>query len=182
MSDTPSRAQDVVADWSTLPGGVVDGGEIIILAIKPSTWRPVFDSAAWLVTSCLLAGVLAGLQKPIPGLSLAVTTQLILLVGIARLAVAFVCWAPTWYILTNRRVLNVQGIRYPRITSCALVEIRNTYLNRSSAEKLTGLGTITFAFDSPHEMPRVWQSIAQPDLIHDKVRRAIENAIDQQNV
>jgi hypothetical protein len=91
-------------------------------------------------------------------------------------------WAPRWYVLTNRRVLDIQGVRSPRIWSCLLTEIRNTYLNASPPEKLTGLGTITFVTDHPDEPPCHWRSVAKPEEVHAKIRRAIENAIDQQGI
>jgi hypothetical protein len=85
-------------------------------------------------------------------------------------------------VLTNRRVLDIHGIRSPRISSCLLVEIRNTYVNRSSAERLTKLGSITFATGHPNDPPRIWQSIAEPDLVHERIRREIEKTIDQQGI
>ena len=182
MSEAPSRASKAAVDWSALPGGVVDGNEIVVLAVKPSMWRALFDSGAWLVTCGLLMIVLVGFQQPIPGLSLTATVQLLLLAGSVRLAAALIRWVPTWYVLTNRRVLDIRGVRSPRISSCLLLDIRNTYLNRSSAERLTKLGSITFVTDHPHDPPRTWQSIAEPDLVHDKIRREIEKAIDQQNM
>ena len=181
-SETPSRATDVAVGWTTLPGGVVDGGEIVLLAIKPSMWRPLFESTPWLVTCCVLAAGLAWLSRPIPGLPLTATVQVIVLVGFARLGLAVVRWVPRWYVLTNRRVLDIQGVRSPRIWSCLLIETRNTYLNVSTAERLTGLGTITFVTDHPGEPPCHWRSVAKPEEVHARIRRAIENAIDQQGI
>ena len=181
-SETPSRASDVATDWARLPGGVVDGGEIVVLAIRPSMWRPLFDSAPWLVTCCLLAAVLIWLGRPISGLSLTATAQLILLAGFVRLGFAVVRWVSMWYVLTNRRILDIRGVRAPQIWSCLLIQARNTYLNASPVEKLTGLGTITFVTDRPDEPPRQWQSVAKPQEVHAKIRRAIENAIDEHGI
>ncbi len=179
-SEAPPRTSQAAATaWTALPGGVLDGGEIVLLATKPSMWRPVFDSAPWLVTCCLLAGVLTWLGKPLPGLSLTATAQVVLLVAFARVGLAVVRWVPRWYVLTNRRVIDIRGVRSPRIQACLLVEIRNTYLNSSAAEKLTRLGTITFVTDEANKVSRLWQSIAKPEEVHTKIRRAIENAIDQ---
>ena len=177
MSEMPTRAEAAAA-WVALPGGVVDGGEIVILAIKPSMWRPLFDSLPWLVGACFLAAVVLSGGLTLPGLSSMMTGQLILLVGFARLGVAIARWVPTWYVLTNRRVMNIGGVRAPRISSCLLVEVRNTYLNTLPAEKLTGLGTITFVTDHPGDPPRVWLSVARPEEVHAQIRRAIESAID----
>ncbi|MGB2987593.1 MAG: hypothetical protein WBE26_17140 [Phycisphaerae bacterium] len=178
-SEAPPRASRVAATLTTLPGSVLDGDEIVLLAIKPSMWRLLFDSAPWLVTCFLLAAVLVWLGTPLPGLSLTATAQVILLIGLARIGLAVVRWVPIWYVLTNRRVLDIRGVRTPRISACLLIEVRNTILQSSPTEKLTRLGTITFVTDPPDQASHVWQSIAEPDAVHTKIRRAIENAIDQ---
>jgi hypothetical protein len=180
-SEASSRATEAAARWGTLPGGITDGGEVIVLAIKPSMWRPVFDSAAWLVTSTVLAITLTVLGTPLPGLSLTATAQIVLLVGLGRLGVAVVFrWMPTWYVLTNRRIIGIHGVRAPKISSCRLIDIRNTYLHTLGVEKLTGLGTITYVTTCEDEPPHHWRTIAKPNLVHAEIRRAIENAIDQQ--
>lgn len=181
-SEAPPHTTEVASSVAALAGSVLDGGEIVLLAIKPSMWRPLFDSAPWLVTCCALAVVLTWLQAPLPGLSLATTAQLILLVGLARVGLAVVKWVPMWYVLTNRRVIDIRGVRRPRTAACRLLEIRNTYLHASVAEKTVRVGTITFVIDRPDRTSRLWQSVARPEEVHAKIRRAIENAIDQQGV
>jgi hypothetical protein len=182
MSDAPSRVADVAARWTMLPGGLIDGGEIVVLAIKPSLWRPVFDSAAGLVISVLLAVVLTMLGVPLPGLSATTTAQLVLLIGFTGLGLAIVRWTTTWHVLTNRRIIDIHGVRTPRIAACLLVHVRNTYLHASVAEKVARLGTVTFVTDEADRLPHLWRSIAHPDEVHAKIRRAIENAIDQSSV
>lgn len=178
-SDAPPVVSQATAPWTTLPRGLVDGGEIVLLAIKPSLWKPVFDSASWLVTSGLLALALSLLKAPIPGLSIHTTIQVVLLVGLTRLGIALVRWAPTWHVLTNRRVIDVHGVRTPKVSASMLLNIRNTYCSASVVERATRIGTITFVTDQPDAPPRHWASIASPQEVHAKIRRAIEGAIDQ---
>ncbi len=179
MAEAPSGVSQVTTKWGTLPGGLIAGGEIIVFAIKPSMWRPVFDSAPWLVVTCLLALVLTLLGAPFPGLSLTLTAEAVLLIGLARLGFAVIRWIPRWYVLTNRRVIDISGVRSPRIWSCVLIDIRNTYVNVPPSERFTGLGSISFVTDHPDEPPRIWRSIAKPNEIHVRIRRAIESAIDE---
>lgn len=179
-SEAPPHVSEVATRWTALPGGVIDGGEIILLAIKPSMWRPLFDSVPWLVTCCVLAGVLTWLGRPIAGLSLPATAQVILLVAGARLGFAVVRWVPMWYVLTNRRILTIRGVRSPRVLACLLVDIRNTRAHSSPAEKMAHLGSITFVTDPTDETSHLWQSIVKPDDVHAGIRRAIANAMDQQ--
>lgn len=178
-SEAPPTVGEAALPWAVLPGGVVDGGEIVILAIKPSMWKPVFESATWLVAACLLAAVLTKLGRPIPGLSLVSTAQLILLIGFARLGLAIFRWVPTWQVLTNRRIIDIHGVRAPEATSWMLIDIRNTYLRPSHAERLLGLGSILFVSKHDGEPPRAWRCIAKAEEVHARVRRAIEQAIDQ---
>jgi len=176
-TDAQSQAAEA-SRWATIPGGVIDGGEIILFAIKPSMWRPALDSAAWIVTSVLLATTLLLTGRSLPGFSLIMTAQSVLFVGFARLAIAIVQWIPTWYVLTNRRLIEIHGVRTPVIHGCPLVDVRNTYLNASAFERLLGLGTITYVCNREGETPRLWESITEGEEVHARIRRAIENALD----
>jgi len=182
MSDAPSQATGVAARWTTLPGGLIDGGEIVVLAIKPSLWRPVFDSVGWLAVCAVFAVTSTMIGLRLPGLSPATTAQLVVLIGFTGLGLAVVRWTTTWHVLTNRRIIDIHGVRTPRIAACLLIHVRNTYLHTSMPEKLTRLGTITFVTDETDRLPHLWRSIAHPDEVHAKIRRAIENAIDQSSV
>jgi len=181
-AEAPEGTGQVARSWAALPGGVVDGGEIVILAIKPSMWQPAIDAAPWLIVTAVAAALAATLRFALPGVSLAGTIQSILIVGFARLAFAIARWIPKWYVLTNRRVIDVHGIRAPTISSCPLVVIRNTYLQVNPLDRLLRIGSIAFVTTHDADPPRVWHMIPRPDEVHDKLRRAIENAIDQYGV
>ena len=180
-SDAPTQVTDLTAALATLPGGVVDGGEIIILAIKPSMWRPLFESAPWLIAWCTVAIIFTSRERPFPGWSLTATAQIMLLIGFVRLGVAVVRWVPAWYVLTNRRAIEIRGVREPRIAACMLIGVRNTYLSATWTEKTARLGSITFVTEHPDKAAQTWQSIPKPEQVHAEIRRAIENAIDQQS-
>ncbi len=113
-SESPPRAQELPAEWSDLPGGVIDGGEIVLMAIKPSMWRPLFESMPWLVTTGVFAIAILILRTPLPGLSVSISAQLVLAIGFVRIVFAIVFWIATWYVLTNRRILDVRGARAAR--------------------------------------------------------------------
>lgn len=178
---TESAAAKTIAEvFSAFPGTVIDGGEIVLLAIKPSLWRPVFASASWLAASILLALVLSGTGRPIPGLSLLATTQVVLLIGLCRLAWAIAHWMPRWHVLTNRRIIDIRGARTPVVTSLPLIHVRNTYVRRPWPESVVGVGTILFVAGRADSDPvsHSWRTIRDADEVHAKIRRAIENAID----
>ncbi len=177
-STAPPAAREAPSAWLATPSDVVDGGEIILMAIKPSVWRPVSEALPILAGCGLLAIVVAVLSTPVPGLSTSGSMQFLAAVGVIVTAVSFARWALTWYVLTNRRVLDIQGLWAPRIWSCALLDVRNTYLGATKTETSTSTGTITFVTQRDEEPPRQWCFVAKPDEMHAKIRRAIEEAID----
>ena len=181
-SEAPPQVADVPATLTALPGGVLDGGELILLAIKPSMWRPLFDSAPWLVVCGAVAIILTSMGRTLAGLSLVASAEVVLLVGMTRLALAIVRWVPTWYVLTNRRIITIHGVRQPRIASCLLLEVRDLFLGASPMERLVWLGSIGIATNHETSPPLFWQSIQQPEAVHDKIRRAIRNAVEQQGL
>ena len=172
------NAVAVRANWTKLPGGVLDGGEIVIFAIKPSMWRWLFDSAPWLVVCSVLAVFVTLLGRPVFGLAPTGTVQVLMLVAFARLGFVMLRWIPTWYVLTNRRLIDVQGVRAARIRSCPLIDVADTHLQESIPDKAAQLGTIVFELDRPGDGPYVWQSIQTPHEVFDKVRSTIRNARD----
>ncbi len=176
--DSPPASAELSAVGLHIPSGLIDGGEIVLMAIKPSMWRPLFDSAAWLVTSVLLAAVVAWLGHPLPGLSMAMTVQLFLAVGAARLGLSIIRWIPRWHLLTNRRVIDIRGVRQPRVSALLLLNIRNTYISASPLERLLGIGTISMVTERENDVPRVWRWVASPQLVHDRIRRAIQDVLD----
>lgn len=160
------------------PLEALDGGEIIILAVKPSVLSPVFDSARWLVVLMLLAiGVLWTGASPL-GLSSQTAAQMFIGAAALRLVYAVVRWSATWYVLTNRRVLEIHGIRAPRVNSAPLVEVRNTYLTSAPHERLFRLSSITFVLQHEDRPPWAWRHLHQGEDVHRRIRRAIENALD----
>jgi hypothetical protein len=106
------------------------------------------------------------------------SAQLMIVIGMARLAAAIVYWLPRWHVLTNRRVIDVSGVRTPIISACPLTDVRNTFLRANNIEKMTRLGTILFVTDRADDPPRCWESIADAEAVHTEIRRAIESALD----
>lgn len=180
-TDSPSAVREVASRLTSLPQGLVDGGEIIILAVKPSMWRPVFDSVPWIMTLSFLALASMTWHLALPGLSVSTSAQVIFLLGMLRLGLAVIAWIPSWYVLTNRRLIVIRGVRTPNITSCSLLEVRNTYLNATTIEKTAHLGTITYVTTDEAKAPHYWRTITDPETVHAEIRRAIENVIDNHN-
>lgn len=177
-SGLPPQVAEAALPWEGVATEVLDGGEIVLLATKPSMWRPLFDSIAWIVTSIVFATVMLVWGLTIAGLSQVLSCEIVLLVGLARMAIAIFDWVPRWYVLTNRRILNLRGIRSQVCESVRLVDVQRTLLTQSEPEKLTQIGTIAFQIDHVEGVPVEWRSIPRPEETHARIRKAIENALD----
>ena len=174
--EAPPGSADVVTGPIAVPSHVIDGGEIILLAIKPSMWRPVFDALPCLLTCAALVAVVLWREFPLPGLSMTATIQMIFLIVGVRLGMAVVRWVPTWHMLTNRRVINIQGVRAPRVSSCPLKGVCGVSLTASPLEKITSLGTISFETTPDNGPLNQWESVASPNEVRDAIKRAVHDA------
>lgn len=163
----------------TVPAQLLDGGEVVILAVKPSLWFLVFDPIRWVAVSVLLLlGVAWLAQSSLWDVSLNAVAPV---VGIAlglRLLVSVLRWVSRVYVLTNRRVMCICGVLRPDIWECVLVRVRNTRLTAEPQEKLVGLGTIEFITEEQPAPQRAWRYISRSEEVHAEVRKAIQHALD----
>jgi len=166
----PARVAEAVAE------DFMAGGEVVILAVKPSMWSTVFDSAPWLVTSVVLAIVVLSMGAPLAGVSARLTAQFILLAGLARLGIAVLRWVPSWYLLTNRRIMDIRGVRTPLVSSLFLTDIVELDASASLSERMVSTGSVVFVPGLDGQAPRVWRAIPDHLDVHDRVRRAIREA------
>jgi hypothetical protein len=154
----------------------MSGGEVVILAVKPSMWRMVFDSAPWLATSVALAVLVLSIGTPLAGVSTSLAAQFVLLAGLGRLGVAVLRWVPSWHLLTNRRIMDIRGVRTPRVSSLFLTDIADTDTSATLPEKIVSTGSVAFIPELADQAPRVWRSIPNHLEVHERVRRAIREA------
>lgn len=172
----PAQSRVAAAASAALPREVIDGGEIIILAIKPSMWRPLFDAGPWLVTCAAIASLMLWAGASIPGLPHVASVQIVLLVGLARLGVAIARWIPRWYVLTNRRVMHIRGVRAPQVDYILLSRVASLCMHRTFAEAAAGLATLRMTAENGIPSRLEWRSIASPQAVHDRVMQAIQEA------
>jgi len=157
-----------------LPAHLLDGDEIVILAIKPSLWFVVFMSARW-VAGMLLVVLLAGwLGRSVLYLSTPMIVQGAVALAGARVGFALLQWVSRLYVLTNRRIMRLRGILNIDLFECQLTKIQNTYLTLAWYERLTGLGTISFATAGTGGIEVSWTNVNSPLELHERVRSAIQ--------
>lgn len=182
MAAVDSSAAGRVATSSSvaiLPD-LLDGGEVVILAIKPSLWFMLFDSARWLAVGGLLVTFAALSSTGVAGMSARSIGQLGLVIVALRIGAAMLRWVSRFYVLTNRRIMRLCGVLRADIKSCPLLDIRNTRVTRGMHEQVARLGTIEFYFEHEPAADLNWRQVARPDEVHAEVRKAIERSIDNQ--
>jgi len=159
-----------------VPVHLLDGGEVVLFAIKPSLWFILFASVRWLVVLgavVLLAPYLSWLAGR-PSVALIDKTAVVL--AAARVGFAILEWASRLYILTNRRVMRIRGVFNVNLFECSLLKIENTDVTLSWFERLFGLGTVSFATAGTGPYQTSWACVAHPLEVHEQVRAAINRA------
>ncbi len=156
---------------------VLDGGEIVLFALKPSMWYLVLVSARWLAGAAVII-LLAPLLFQARSAAVEILTQAALLVTAVRLILALLQWSSRLYVLTNRRVMCYRGLMHVSVFESPLVHIRNTYVNASPVERICKVGSIGFSLQDGKQVDVWWEQISDPHAIHERIRSAIEKALD----
>lgn len=160
-----------------VPAHLLDGGELVHFSIRPSPWFVVIESIRWFLFSAVLIGMVftgvidSNYHQPVTGLAIALAAM--------RAGWASLEWVSRMYVLTNRRVMSIHGVFRAELFECALDRIQTTQWSASLGEKTFGVGTVSF---QPRQAEGVlggaasWRTVARPQMVHDKLVRAIERA------
>ncbi len=162
-----------------VPAHLLDGGEVVHFAIKPSPWFVLLVSLRWVGAGIVIA-LLAGTELlPIPSGYRWYLYQLGFWVAAARLAWGLLEWVSRLYVLTNRRVMRIRGVFNVEMFECSLDRIQNTYLTLTIPERLARVGTVSFETAGGRSSATgaaAWRIVARPLEVHEKLRDAIHRA------
>jgi hypothetical protein len=171
----PSVAASAEADVAQ---ELLQGGEVIVLAIRPSPWYVLIVSRSVWLTAGLVAA-LVGLGQAVGQVGVAGSNVVFAVCGGAA-AVGVVSGALRWvgrlYILTNRRVLRIRGMVRPDVCQVLLTEMRSAELSVSVSERLVGVGTLLFPTDGGDSGDSAWECIARPAEIQQQVEQTRRRA------
>ncbi len=162
------------ATEAAVPAHLLDGGEVVILAIKPSPWFVVFRSFRWLVGLALVALLVPALGEGfawVGALSQTVAAAAALVVGVTLLQ-----WVSRLYVLTNRRMMRFRGVFSVEIFETPLTKIDEVTVNVAPYERPTRLGTLFFETQEQSTGQVPWLHIARPREVHRQVNDAIRRA------
>jgi len=157
-----------------VPEKLLDEGETVLLAIKPSLWFVAFRSAKVIGLALLMAVFSLYLARHYNLVDVAKTTMN--LAGAAmmiRLLIAILEWTCRLYVLTDRRVIRIKGVFNIDVFECPLMRIQNTYMTLALHERIVRLGSIQFATAGSGAIEAIWHTINNPLEVHELVRRAI---------
>ena len=159
-----------------VPAQLLDGGEVVILAIKPSLWFILFNSFRWVAVLGLLVAVVLWYSPAWYWLEPKVLLQGAIGLGVLRVVVASLQWVSRLYVLTNRRLMRIRGVLNVDIFECRLAKIQNTFMRLSWYERLTRLGTIDITTAGTGLVEARWENVPRPLEVHDALRQAVSAA------
>ena len=183
-SETPTglvRATENAVPITTSPQSILisryifNEGEIIELAIRPSTLWIFFNSWRVLLISTLIATASFAFCDRLPG-STSWYLETGLLLGMSQLMWSTVKWMSRIHVLTNIRVLTFSGVFNSTVSECPLrrlARVRNITPNR---EKLLMRGTLELIPIDEHFPITLWQTIRRPEEVERKIRAAVERS------
>jgi hypothetical protein len=158
-------------------GELLDGGELILLAFRPSLWFvpivswPVIATAALVLLGAAVLEsywMIGSAKHYLAGLCSAAV--------ILRLVIACFQWMGRMYVLTNRRVMRVRGLVHVDVFQCSLLRIRGTILTATPGERVLGLGSLSFQTTDDKPCEGTWHNIARPQEVQRTVEEAIRRA------
>jgi hypothetical protein len=175
LQEAGASTEAIVAE-ELVPAHLLDGGEIVIFAIKPSLWFVVFSSVRWLAAMIIVALLAGWAGNAFPQINGVLILQAAVLLAAARLVVGMMQWVSRLYVLTNRRIMRLTGIFHVDIFECPLTQIERTALSVEWYERLTGTGSILFATTPAGAVEVSWNHVDGPTELHERVRSAIHRA------
>lgn len=174
-ADAPGNDEAVQPRANILiPAQLIQSGEIIVLLLKPSPWFILLLPLPTLTILALISAALVAINRALPlGLGETQIIALGLALIIIRLFWQFLEWLSRVYVLTDRRVVRVQGVLRISIFETPLQQIQHTNTFFSLRERVFALGTITFATAGTALVECAWTMLADPLDVHQKVVETI---------
>jgi len=150
-----------------LPAQLLQPGEIIILALKPSPLMVVLAPLKQLTLIVLAAAVGAAAAEL---LGHSGSASRVLLAGVALVTgrVFWECleWLSRVYVLTDQRVIRVAGVLRVRVFEAGLGQVQHSEVVLSLRERLFNLGTIAFSTAGTAAAEAYWHMVANPLEVH----------------
>jgi hypothetical protein len=158
-----------------LASHILRDGELIILILRPSLWFIFLQSLPAAIVVLLVALISALANGHMEHRDHVYFEVAALLIG-GRVMWAILQWMGRLYILTDLRIMRLSGVFTVDIFDCPLRKVARTRLTATTAEKLLAVGSIEIEPKIELMHSGVWQTIANPRKVHEKVAATIARA------
>jgi len=163
-----------VTSLGTLLGShVLRDGELVLLILKPSLLFIAFNSLVFVLVTASTSAALALIDCRMHD-QFYFEAALFVIAG--RLMWAVLEWMGRLYILTDQRVLRITGIFSVDVFDCPLRKVVRARMVSTSREKLVGVGSIEIIPADEAIPSAIWQTIANPKEVLERLRAAITRA------
>lgn len=172
MSGPAGGANAMARGGPVMAAELVGGDEIVILSIKPSLLFVPLSSIGWCMAIAFVALLLAYLARvtwvSVPWSE--VNAGLLGAAGVVlRLGWQTLAWWNCSYILTDRRVIAVQGVVGRSVFQSPLRNIQHIAMVMSFRERIFGIGTIAFATAGSAGYVAAWVMVDRPAEVHRQI-------------
>ena len=172
----PLGGDVAVRPEALLPNYVFQPGEIVILLLKPSPWFILLWPLAFYLYVTTIVAILVVLTNKffIDFVAPRDIITLGILIILMRIVWQFLDWLGRTYVLTDRRMIRIQGVLRINIFECQLKQIQHTTAHFTIRERLFTLGTIGWATAGTAGVNVYWRMIAKPLETHQIIVKTIE--------
>jgi uncharacterized membrane protein YdbT with pleckstrin-like domain len=174
-SSEPALGLPIERAAAILPADLLQGGEIVILLLKPSPWYILLGCLGTLLAIIAFAAMLLLIQ---PWLSIGsharneIIALTVALCGV-RLGWQTLEWLSRTYVLTDRRVIRIKGVLRVEMFQAPLRNISHTEVLFTVTERIFRLGTLSFATAGSAFPEAYWLMVRRPLAVHRRVMQAI---------
>lgn len=151
-----------------LPADLLQGGEAVILLLKPSPWYILLESIGVMIVLAVFMAIGLWLQSHGYNSSLSGRDLLLLVFGLGSIQLfwQFLEWLSRVYVLTDQRVIRVKGVLRVQVFETQLRNVQHTHATFSLRERLFGLGSIHIATAGTGDIEASWVMLAKPLEAH----------------
>lgn len=176
QANTPIEELTHFRAAALLPDQLLQGGEVIVLLIKPSPWYILLESLRFLAGVVLVLVILLFLIGG--GYSIGVSRLDLMLLAIGtgggKIVWQLLEWLSRVYVLTDRRVIRIKGVLRVQVFETQLKMIQHTVTIFTIRGRLFGLGTIGFTTAGTGDIEATWQMVAKPLDVHQTVVQTLQ--------
>jgi hypothetical protein len=176
MGPSAEPASERSTPAQLVPAGLLQDGEVVILAIKPSSWFVLVSSLPMLASAAVVAAVAYVVDLYHPATHERIIWSGCAAVALLRMVAACWQWLGRTYVLSNLRIISVRGLLRPQWSDAALSKVAQVVPAASLPERLVGAASIYCMVASDDPPAVTWHTVARPAEVHEVIVDAVSRA------